>query len=72
MLDTAAGRAAKLRYSSGSFHVVAAGDHVVCAATGVRISLGNLRYWSAELQEAYASAEVAVARYDEARAAGRF
>lgn len=71
MLDTSGGRVAKLRYLSGSFHVVAPGDHVLCAVTGARIALGHLRYWSHELQEAYASPEVAVARYTEARAAGR-
>lgn len=74
MLDTSnagGGRAARLRYLSGSFHVATPGDHVVCAVTGKRIPLGSLRYWSHELQEAYADAEVAVARYNEARAAGR-
>ena len=76
MLDTnggpdVSGRPARLRYLSGSFHVVSPGDHVVCAVSGVRIPLGNLRYWSHELQEAYASAEQAVARYNAARAAGR-
>ncbi len=46
------------------------GDHVVCAVTGQKIPLGALRYWSAELQEAYVSAEVAGARYAEAKAGG--
>ena len=35
MLNTTAnGRPARLRYLSGSFHVVAPGDYVVCAVTG--------------------------------------
>lgn len=71
MLKLGQGRRAKLKYLSGSFRVIAQGDHVECAVTGRRIPLGDLRYWSAELQEAYASAELASARYAEARADGR-
>ncbi len=69
--NTGGGRPARLRYMSGSFHVATPGDHVLCAVTGQRILLGSLRYWSHELQEAYADAEIAVARYNEAREAGR-
>lgn len=71
MLDRSGGRPAKLRYLSGSFQVVAPGDYVVCAVTAKRLPVTTLRYWSAELQEAYADAETAVARYDAMRAAGR-
>lgn len=71
MLDRSGGRLAKLRYLAGSFQVVAPGDHVLCAVTGKRLAVDKLRYWSAELQEAYADAVVAVARYDAMRAAGR-
>lgn len=71
MLDTSGGRPARLRYLSGSFQVVVPGDYVVCAVTRARLPLAALRYWSAELQEAYASAEVAVARYNEIRAGRR-
>lgn len=71
MLDTSGGRPARLRYLSGSFHVVSNGDYVTCAVTGARLPLASLRYWSSELQEAYASAEVAVARYGEMRSKGR-
>lgn len=71
MLDTSGGRPAKLRYLSGSYQVVTPGDFVVCAVTAKRLPLATLRYWSAELQEAYASPEVAVARYNEMRAKGR-
>jgi len=72
MLDTnGGGLPARLRYLSGSFHVVSPGDHVVCAVSNAHIPLGNLRYWSHELQEAYGSAELAVQRYNEAHAAGR-
>jgi hypothetical protein len=35
------------------------GDHVVCALSGEKIPLDNLRYWSVARQEAYATAELA-------------
>lgn len=70
MLNLTSGRPARLRYLSGSYRLVADGDHVVCAVTGQKIPLGSLRYWSHELQEAYASAEVAVRRHAAARAQG--
>jgi hypothetical protein len=68
---TASGRPARLRYLSGSFHVIAPGDYVVCAVTGTPIPLANLRYWSAEFQEAYANAEAAVKRHSEMRDLGK-
>lgn len=70
MMLQSSSRAAKLHYLSGSFRVIASGDHVLCAATSQRIPLNNLRYWSFELQEAYASAAVASKRYAEAKARG--
>lgn len=54
---------AKLRYLDGEFQVTSPGDFVRCAVTGDVIMLGDLRYWSVELQEAYASAEVSLKRY---------
>ncbi|WP_374388724.1 DUF2093 domain-containing protein [Sandaracinobacter sp.] len=70
MLNFSAGRPARLRYLSGSFKVIADGDHVLCAVTGQKIPLQALRYWSHELQEPYASAEAAAGRYAEAREKG--
>lgn len=70
MLNFASGRPARLRYLSGSYKLVADGDHVLCAVTGQKIPLGSLRYWSFELQEAYISAEAAVKRHEEAKAKG--
>lgn len=64
------GRAARLHYDSGSYRVLSAGDHVLCAVTGQRIPLAALRYWSHEAQEAYASADIASARYADLRARG--
>jgi len=71
MLNTGANRPARIHYLSGSYRVLAPGDHVICAITGQRVPLDTLRYWSSELQEAYASAEVASRRYAEAKAKGK-
>jgi hypothetical protein len=56
---------AKLEYYSSDYHVVKPGSYVLCAVTGQRIPIDELRYWSAELQEAYASAEISFARHRE-------
>ena len=58
---------AKLRYLDGEFQVLTPGDFVRCAVTDQPIALPDLRYWSVELQEAYASAEIAFERYRSAR-----
>lgn len=60
MLMSHSGRPAKLHYMANGFRVLASGDHVVCAVTGEKIPLDNLRYWSVARQEPYASAEIAV------------
>ena len=57
MLMSSKGRMAKLHYLPGTFRVLSNGDHVVCAVTGQPIPLDQLRYWSAERQQAYASVE---------------
>jgi hypothetical protein len=62
MLTPSAGRLARLHYLPGTFRQLSAGDHVICAVTAARIPLDVLRYWSAERQEAYASAEIATKR----------
>jgi hypothetical protein len=58
---------ARVRYGDGDFTVLSAGDFVRCAVTGEAIPLPNLKYWSVERQEAYASAEVSLQRYLELR-----
>lgn len=58
----ASGGEAKLHYGPGGFRVVRAGQYVICAMSGVPIALEELRYWSAEHQEAYATAELATER----------
>lgn len=54
---------ARLRYDDGEYHVVIPGDFVRCAITGKPITLADLRYWSVEQQEAYASAAISFRRY---------
>jgi hypothetical protein len=57
--------AAELEYLDGEYRVAKAGTFVVCAVTGVQIPLEALRYWSVELQEAYATAAAADKRFRE-------
>ena len=60
MLMSGAGTPARVRYLQGTFRVLSNGDHVLCAVTGAKISLHELRYWSVERQEAYADAEASL------------
>jgi hypothetical protein len=60
MLMNGAGRPAKLHYLAGTFRVLTSGDHVVCAVTGARIPLQELRYWSVARQEPYADAQASL------------
>jgi hypothetical protein len=62
MLMSSADKTAKLYYGPSNFRVLRPGKHVLCAVTGVPIPLAELRYWSAEHQEAYASCEIATRR----------
>ncbi len=48
---------AVLEYLDGEFRVVRHGAFVRCAATGEQIPLEDLRYWSVDRQEAYATPE---------------
>lgn len=44
---------AKLQYDTPDYHVVEAGNFVICAVTNKQIPLDELKYWSVERQEAY-------------------
>lgn len=59
--DRASGEA-KLQYGPNGFRVLRAGQHVFCASSGVPIALDELRYWSVEYQEPYASPQLATER----------
>lgn len=62
MLMNSSEKAAKLYYGASSFRVLRPGQHVICAISGEAIPLEELRYWSAEYQEAYATCEIATRR----------
>lgn len=64
------GREAKLRYQDASIDILSDGDHVVCAVSGAHIHLSQLKYWSVQRQEPYASAEIASRRNESRRAGG--
>lgn len=53
---------AEVEFLDADFRVRRAGSHVICAVTGARIPLGELRYWSVERQEAYRDAAAALQR----------
>ena len=62
---------ARIRYKHGEFQVLSPGEYVRCAVTAQQIALSDLRYWNVDLQEPYASAEVARKRYIELRQKGQ-
>ena len=68
MLMSGSGRMARVQYLDGTFRLLGDGDHVLCAVTGKRIPLDELRYWSVARQEAYADA---AASLEAERRAGR-
>ncbi|WP_293943812.1 DUF2093 domain-containing protein [Sphingomonas sp.] len=71
MLLNQGGREARLHYMAGTFRLLAHGDYVRCAVTGVRIPLDQLRYWSVARQEAYADATASLEGERRAGAIGR-
>ena len=60
---------AKLHYLDGEYEIVVAGAYVVCAVTATHIPLDALRYWSVDLQEAYATPEAVMQRHNEKKEA---
>lgn len=59
MLMSNTDRPARLHYMANGFRVLSPGGHVVCAVSGARIRLEDLRYWSVRDQAPYASAQIA-------------
>ena len=59
---------AQIQYLDGDIRVIRPGTFVRCAVTGVPIALDELRYWSVDLQEAYADPEAALKRLQVRRA----
>lgn len=62
MLMTSRSQPARLEYGPNGFRVLRTGRYVLCAVTEAEIALEDLRYWSVERQEPYASAEIATRR----------
>ena len=58
----AAASIATVKYLDADYQVISHGQFVLCAVTGDKIKLDELRYWSVERQEAYVSAKEAVQR----------
>ncbi len=56
---------AEVKYLDGDFRVVRPGAFVRCAVTGVPIPLEELKYWSVDLQEAYATPEAVLQRCEQ-------
>jgi hypothetical protein len=54
---------AKVQYLDGDFRVISPGAYVRCAVTGTRIPLEDLKYWSVDRQEAYATPEAVLERH---------
>jgi hypothetical protein len=63
--DFAGQEIARLHYGDGDFAVLKPGRYVICAVSGLKVPLDQLRYWSAELQEAYAGPAEALQRWRE-------
>lgn len=59
---SALGTEAQLRYGAADYEVIRKGTFVRCAVSGAVIPLEDLKYWSAELQEAYAGPEAVIQR----------
>ena len=53
---------AEIKFLDGDFRIVRPGAFVRCAVTAVPIPLEELKYWSVDRQEAYASPEAALQR----------
>ncbi len=56
------GGEAVVEYLDANLKVVRPGSYVRCAVTGQAIPLDQLKYWSVERQEAYASPEAVLQR----------
>ncbi len=53
---------AQIQFLDGDIRIVRPGAFVRCAVTGIPIAIEELRYWSVDLQEAYASPEAVLKR----------
>ena len=65
LMSGSGGKPARIHYMPGTFRLLSDGDHVICAVSGVRIPLHELRYWSVERQEPYVDAQASLKRANE-------
>jgi hypothetical protein len=54
---------AQVQYLDGDFRVISPGTYVRCGVTDARIPLDELKYWSVDLQEAYAMPKAVLQRH---------
>jgi len=54
---------AQVQYLDGDFRVISPGTYVRCAVSDARIPLDALKYWSVDLQEAYAIPDAVLQRH---------
>jgi hypothetical protein len=62
---------AVIEYLDGDYTVVRPGSFVRCGVTDEKILIDDLRYWSVDLQEAYASTDAVLQRVKEQSQAHR-
>jgi hypothetical protein len=61
-LERIGGGEAVVEYLDSNLKIVRPGAFVRCAVTGEAIAIDEIRYWSVERQEAYASPEAVLKR----------
>jgi hypothetical protein len=54
---------ARLEYLDGDFRIISPGAYVICAVSGVQIPIDELKYWSVDRQEAYATPDAVLKRH---------
>ncbi len=62
------GPEAKVHYGDNEITILRQGNFVLCAVSGERIPLDQLRYWNVDLQEAYRGPQEATARWKQVNA----
>ncbi|MEL6089208.1 DUF2093 domain-containing protein [Bartonella schoenbuchensis] len=55
-------REATIQYSSNGYKIVNYGTYTLCAVSGQKIPIDDLKYWNHHRQEAYANCELSYRR----------
>ena len=63
------GTEAQIEYLDGDYRIIKQGAYVRCFVTGAPVPLDDLRYWSAERQEAYSGPEAVLQRINQLKQA---